>query len=59
MTFCLPRRVPVSANDMRVLSLRTTSHQQVMRADTEPAEGERSGKRKILIVTPTPSGSSV
>ena len=46
--FCWYRSEPLSAKEVNVLSHRTTSHLLVRRAALDPADGERSGKRKKL-----------
>ena len=54
-----PIRRLVSVKEVRVPTPNIASHSQVRSAASNPAKGERSGNKKILRASPTPSGSLV
>ena len=58
-TLCFLISSLVSVNEVKVSPSKIASHFQVGRAASEPTDGESSGKIKILIAPPIPSGSLV
>ena len=54
--FWRPRIEPVSAKNVKVLSPRRVSQFLISSTALDPVEGGRSGKRKIIRASPTPSG---
>ena len=51
-TFCLPIRRIVSVKEVKVKPPMIAYHLIFSSADSDPAKGERSGKRKMLIEPP-------